>query len=113
MSGVCDCLTSSCSRLAYIALPGCGRYCQCDIASGEWKQQTCNHLSNELFDETINTCNPMDSVEPDICASGEASGVILAALNRFIWGLIKKMCLFIYGFLPTYLLYSLSQLYRL
>ena len=87
MSGFCGCLTSSCSRLAYVALPGCGRYCQCDVASGEWRQQTCNHLSNDLFDETINTCNRMDAVEPYICASGEALSVILTPVSRFIWGL--------------------------
>ena len=85
VSGFCDCLTSSCSQLAYIALPGCGRYCQCDIASGEWKQQTCNPLSNELFDETINTCNRMESVEPYICASGETSILILVLLNIYIY----------------------------
>ena len=73
MSGFCGCLTSSCSRLAYVALPGCGRYCQCDVASGEWRQQTCNPISNELFDETTNNCIGMDNVELDICASGKAS----------------------------------------
>ena len=78
-SGFCDCLTSSCSQLAYVALPGCERFCQCDVASGVWRKHACNPLSNELFDETINTCNRMDTVEPYICASGEASSLILNA----------------------------------
>ena len=76
LSGYCGCFTTFCSELAYAALPGCERFCQCDLASGQWKLQTCNLISQELFDETINNCNHMAAIEPNLCASGTSCEII-------------------------------------